>query len=141
MSKDLSMNGRKKIETIQKEFTEKFSKAMSSLVMAPGMTEGAQLGASVSIKERNKIAELVDLAIKGGAKIETGAVLPSGPGAFYPATVLTVEKSILCKVELLNTLKPAVMSLTEEPSMNPAYLLALRDNNSRFLAQFTTEPP
>ena len=51
----------KKVAT---EFTDKFAKAMSALKVAPGLDDGAQLGASVSIKERNKIAELVDASVK-----------------------------------------------------------------------------
>ena len=51
---------------IAAEFTTKFAKAMSELRMAPGCEAGAQLGASVSIKERDKIAQLVDLSVKGG---------------------------------------------------------------------------
>ncbi len=106
---------------VAKEFTEKFSKAMSSLVMAPGMTEGAQLGASVSIKERNKIADLVDSAIKGGAKIETGGKLPSGPGAFYPATVLTVEKTNeILKHEVFGPVAPVVIFDTDEEAIELA---------------------
>ena len=106
---------------VAKEFTEKFSKAMSSLIMAPGMTEGAQLGASVSIKERNKIADLVDSAIKGGAKIETGGKLPSGPGAFYPATVLTVERSNeILKHEVFGPVAPVVIFDTDEEAIELA---------------------
>ena len=58
--------------------------------MAPGLTEGAQLGASVSIKERDKIADLVDNSVKQGGKITLGGAKPSGDGAFYPPTVMTV---------------------------------------------------
>ena len=106
---------------VAKEFTEKFSKAMSSLIMAPGMTEGAQLGASVSIKERNKIADLVDSAIKGGARIETGGKLPNGPGAFYPATVLTVEKTNeILKHEVFGPVAPVVIFDTDEEAIELA---------------------
>jgi succinate-semialdehyde dehydrogenase/glutarate-semialdehyde dehydrogenase len=83
---------------IAKEFTEKFAAAMGSFVMGRGRDAGVQLGASVSVKERNKIAELVDNSIKAGAKVLTGGKTPDGPGAFYPATVLEVDK----KAEILN---------------------------------------
>ena len=53
------------------EFTTKFAAAMSALKMAPGLDDGAQLGASVSMKERNKIAELVDASVKAGGKLVT----------------------------------------------------------------------
>ena len=80
------------------EFTQKFAAAMGAFVMGRGRDAGVQLGASVSIKERNKIAELVDNSLKAGAKVLTGGKTPDGPGAFYPATVLEVDKS----AEILN---------------------------------------
>jgi len=83
---------------VAKEFTEKFAAAMGAFVMGRGRDAGVQLGASVSVKERNKIAELVDNSIKAGAKVLTGGKTPDGPGAFYPATVLEVEKH----AEILN---------------------------------------
>jgi len=83
---------------VAKEFTEKFVAAMSAFVMGRGRDAGVQLGASVSVKERNKIAELVDSSVKAGAKLLTGGKTPDGPGAFYPATVLEVDK----KADILN---------------------------------------
>ena len=83
---------------VAKKFTEKFAAAMGAFVMGRGRDAGVQLGASVSVKERNKIAELVDNSIKAGAKVLTGGKTPDGPGAFYPATVLEVDK----KAEILN---------------------------------------
>jgi succinate-semialdehyde dehydrogenase/glutarate-semialdehyde dehydrogenase len=83
---------------VAKEFMEKFAATMGSFVMGRGRDAGIQLGASVSVKERNKIAELVDNSIKAGAKVLTGGKTPDGPGAFYPATVLEVDK----KAEILN---------------------------------------
>ena len=83
---------------VAKEFMEKFATAMGAYVMGRGRDAGVQLGASVSVKERNKIAELVDNSIKAGAKVLTGGKTPDGPGAFYPATVLEVDK----QAEILN---------------------------------------
>ena len=83
---------------VAKEFMEKFAAAMGAFVIGRGRDAGVQLGASVSVKERNKIAELVDNSIKAGAKVLTGGKTPDGPGAFYPATVLEVDK----QAEILN---------------------------------------
>ena len=80
-------------KSVAEEFTTKFSKAMGALKLAPGLDEGAQLGASVSIKERNKIADLVTAAVKAGGKLILGGATPDGAGAFYPATVVTVDKT------------------------------------------------
>ena len=113
-------------KSVAKEFTERFVKAMSSLKVAPGLQEGAQLGASVSIKERDKIAELVTASISAGGKVEIGGKSPEGPGAFYPATVLTVDSSnpILDK-EIFGPVAPIVTFDTDEEAINLA-------NNSEF---------
>ncbi|TSA20053.1 MAG: NAD-dependent succinate-semialdehyde dehydrogenase [Actinomycetales bacterium] len=79
-------------KSVAEEFTTKFAKAMGALKLAPGLEDGAQLGASVSIKERNKIADLVSAAVKAGGKLILGGNTPEGTGAFYPATVITVAK-------------------------------------------------
>jgi succinate-semialdehyde dehydrogenase/glutarate-semialdehyde dehydrogenase len=80
-------------KSVAEEFTTKFAKAMGALKLAPGLDDGAQLGASVSIKERNKIADLVSAAVKAGGKLVLGGTTPEGVGAFYPATVVTVDKT------------------------------------------------
>jgi succinate-semialdehyde dehydrogenase/glutarate-semialdehyde dehydrogenase len=80
-------------KSIAEQFTKEFSQAMSQLKMGKGTDAGIQLGASVSVKERNKIAELVDAAVKAGGKIHTGGTTPEGAGAFYPATVISVDKT------------------------------------------------
>jgi succinate-semialdehyde dehydrogenase/glutarate-semialdehyde dehydrogenase len=80
-------------KSVAEEFTTKFAKAMGALKLAPGLEAGAQLGASVSIKERNKIADLVTTAVKAGGKLVLGGTTPEGVGAFYPATVVTVDKT------------------------------------------------
>jgi succinate-semialdehyde dehydrogenase/glutarate-semialdehyde dehydrogenase len=80
-------------KSIAEEFTTKFAKAMGALKLAPGLEDGAQLGASVSVKERNKIADLVTAAVKAGGKLILGGTTPEGVGAFYPATVVTIDKT------------------------------------------------
>jgi succinate-semialdehyde dehydrogenase / glutarate-semialdehyde dehydrogenase len=80
-------------KSIADQFTKEFSQAMSQLKMGRGTDDGIQLGASVSIKERNKIADLVDAAVKAGGKVHTGGTTPEGAGAFYPATVISVDKN------------------------------------------------
>jgi succinate-semialdehyde dehydrogenase/glutarate-semialdehyde dehydrogenase len=96
-------------------FTEKFAAAMSSLKMADGLSEGAQLGASVSIKERDKVAALVSEAVADGGVVKSGGVIPDGIGAFYPATVLEVgkENAILGK-EVFGPVAPVVIFDSEE---------------------------
>ena len=103
---------------IADEFTAKLSKAMSELKMTSGITKGAQLGASVSIKERDKIASLVENSISNGAQIKTGGKSPEGDGAFYPATVLTVNKdNPILKVEIFGPVAPIVITNNDEEAI------------------------
>jgi succinate-semialdehyde dehydrogenase/glutarate-semialdehyde dehydrogenase len=103
---------------VAEEFTTKLAKAMSDLKMAPGTTKGAQLGASVSVKERNKIAELVDASVTAGGQVKTGGKSPTGVGAFYPATVLTVKNDnpILNK-EIFGPVAPIVITTSDEEAI------------------------
>jgi succinate-semialdehyde dehydrogenase/glutarate-semialdehyde dehydrogenase len=107
--------------SVADEFTAKFAAAMKNLRMADGLAEGAQLGASVSIKERNKIAALVDSAVGEGAQVVVGGGIPEGEGAFYPATVLVVEKSNeILNNEVFGPVAPIVIFDTDEEAINLA---------------------
>jgi succinate-semialdehyde dehydrogenase/glutarate-semialdehyde dehydrogenase len=106
---------------IAEDFTAKLSSAMASLKMASGTSIGAQLGASVSVKERNKIAELVDNSVSSGAQIKTGGKTPAGTGAFYPATVLTVKSdNPILKQEIFGPVAPIVITSSDEEAIELA---------------------
>jgi succinate-semialdehyde dehydrogenase/glutarate-semialdehyde dehydrogenase len=103
------------------EFMQKFAEAMGAFVMGRGRDAGVQLGASVSIKERNKIAELVENSVKAGAKVLTGGKTPDGPGAFYPATVLEVEKTAeILNHEVFGPVAPVVIFDTDAEAIELA---------------------
>ena len=106
---------------IANDFTEKLTKAMSGLKMAPGTSSGAQLGASVSVKERNKIAELVDSSIAAGGDLKTGGKSPAGVGAFYPATVLSVKNdNPILNQEIFGPVAPIVVTNADEQAIDLA---------------------
>jgi len=103
------------------EFTTKLAKAMGDLKMAPGTTTGAQLGASVSVKERNKIAELVDTSVTAGGQVKTGGKSPAGVGAFYPATVLTVKNdNPILNQEIFGPVAPIVITTSDVEAISLA---------------------
>jgi succinate-semialdehyde dehydrogenase/glutarate-semialdehyde dehydrogenase len=103
------------------EFTTKLAKAMGDLKMAAGTTVGAQLGASVSVKERNKIAELVDASVGAGGQVKTGGKSPAGVGAFYPATVLTVKNdNPILNQEIFGPVAPIVVTNSDEEAIKLA---------------------
>jgi len=75
-------------EKVHGEFAKKLTDKMASLKMGNGLDDGVALGPLVNAEGRDKVIELVDDAVKRGAKVLTGGTKPEGPGFFYPATVL-----------------------------------------------------
>jgi succinate-semialdehyde dehydrogenase/glutarate-semialdehyde dehydrogenase len=75
-------------EKVHEEFAKKLTTKMAALKMGNGLDDGVALGPLVNAEGRDKVIELVDDAVKRGAKILTGGKKPEGPGFFYPATVL-----------------------------------------------------
>jgi succinate-semialdehyde dehydrogenase / glutarate-semialdehyde dehydrogenase len=75
-------------EKVHDEFAHKLTAKMSGLKMGNGLDDGVALGPLVNKDGRDKVIELVDDAVKKGAKVLTGGKALAGPGFFYPATVL-----------------------------------------------------
>jgi succinate-semialdehyde dehydrogenase/glutarate-semialdehyde dehydrogenase len=76
-------------EKVHDEFARKLTAKMAGLKMGNGLDEGVALGPLVNQEGLDKVIELVDDAVKKGAKVLTGGKKPEGPGFFYPATVLS----------------------------------------------------
>lgn len=70
------------------EFAERMATELATWRVGPGSDRANQLGALVSVQERDKVAELVTGAVEAGAQILTGGEA-SEQGAFYAPTVLT----------------------------------------------------
>jgi len=76
-------------EKVHDEFARKLTEKMASFKMGNGLQDGVALGPLVNKEGRDKVKQLVEDAVKKGAKVLTGGVVPGGKGYFYPATVLT----------------------------------------------------
>jgi succinate-semialdehyde dehydrogenase/glutarate-semialdehyde dehydrogenase len=101
--------------SISEAFIAQMTKSMSAYVVGRGTDTTTTLGASVSMKERNKIAQIVDESVAAGAKIQVGGVKPEGNGAFYPATVLVVEKdNPILLHEIFGPVAPIIIFDTDE---------------------------
>ena len=101
------------------EFTSAFSAAMAQVTMGPGLVPGSQLGPLVSVKERDKVANLVALARDEGAIALTGGDSPEGVGAFFPATVLgnvAPDATILSR-EIFGPVAPIVTVGSDEEAI------------------------
>lgn len=72
-------------------FVDRMAAALAGYRVGPGLDRGNDVGALVSVTERDKVAALVDVAVAEGATVVTGGPHGTVPdhGAFYPATLLT----------------------------------------------------
>jgi succinate-semialdehyde dehydrogenase/glutarate-semialdehyde dehydrogenase len=75
-------------DSVHDAFVESFSARLSAMRVGPGLDRANDIGALVSVSERDKVAELVDSARADGATVVTGGT-SSQDGAFYPPTLLT----------------------------------------------------
>src|SRR6201991_3221464 len=76
-------------EKVHDEFAKKLTARMQALKVGNGLDDGVMLGPLVNKEGRDKVIELVDDAVSKGAKVMVGGKQPTGPGYFYPATVLS----------------------------------------------------
>lgn len=75
--------------SLHDEFVTKLRERLSAMTTGPGLDRSHHLGALVSIKERDKVAALVETAVAEGATVVLGGASIPGEGAFYPPTLLT----------------------------------------------------
>src|SRR5499425_1336150 len=75
-------------DQVHDAFARKLTDKMKSLKMGNGLDDGVALGPLVNAEGRDKCRELVEDAVKRGARVLTGGEAPHGKGYFYPATVL-----------------------------------------------------
>ncbi|MGW0005775.1 NAD-dependent succinate-semialdehyde dehydrogenase [Nocardia grenadensis] len=113
---------------VVEEFTDKFVAAVNAQVrLGPGTDPDTTLGPLVSEDQLNTVAELVDDAVGAGASVRVGGKAPSGPGWFYPATVLTdiPAGARILREEVFGPVAPIVAFDTEEEGLAAA-------NNTEF---------
>lgn len=92
------------------EFTFQLASAMKAMRVRPGLEATSEIGSLVSRTKRPKVAELVDDALRAGARPAAGAIVPGGPGAFYPPTVLMGVRpdADILDVEIFGPVAPVV---------------------------------
>ncbi|QCX82761.1 Glutarate-semialdehyde dehydrogenase DavD (plasmid) [Streptomyces sp. YIM 121038] len=70
------------------EFGRRLATRMAALTVGPGHAEGTDIGPLINAAAVAKADRLVASAVASGARALTGGARPSGPGCFYPPTVL-----------------------------------------------------
>ena len=74
---------------VAEDFLAALVERAQSLQLGSGLEESTQLGPLVDTRLRDLVHAQVSDAVAGGARVLAGGTVPDGPGAFYPATVLT----------------------------------------------------
>src|SRR3954449_2757777 len=74
--------------SVASEFGEKLGKRMSGLTLGRGQDEGVDVGPLIDERAVESVSQLVTDAVHDGATVVCGGEAPSGPGYFYPPTVL-----------------------------------------------------
>jgi succinate-semialdehyde dehydrogenase / glutarate-semialdehyde dehydrogenase len=107
---------------IADEFVTRLTAQMAAVRMGNGLEEGVQLGPLVNADSRDKVADLVDAALSSGAHATTGGSLPTGPGFFYPATVLdhVSPGSPILSNEIFGPVAPVVTFHSEKEAIELA---------------------
>ena len=75
-------------DAVHDEFVARMDAALAAVSVGPGLDRTNDLGALVSVAERDKVAHLVETAVAQGATVVRGG-RPVAGGAFYEATLLT----------------------------------------------------
>ena len=75
-------------DSVHDAFVERFAERLSAMRVGSGLDPANDLGALVSVTERDKVADLVEGARADGATVVTGGT-SSAQGAFYAPTLLT----------------------------------------------------
>lgn len=101
-------------------FTRDFAEAMRNTATGPGLDDANELGALISDAERDKVAAIVGRAVDEGAVAVVGGQTPSGPGAFYPPTVLTgvCPDSSITQTEIFGPVAPIIVFDDEDEAIS-----------------------
>jgi succinate-semialdehyde dehydrogenase / glutarate-semialdehyde dehydrogenase len=70
------------------EFGARLAERMAGLSVGRGTEPGVRVGPLIDDAAQHKVSELVSDAVSQGARVLTGGRTPTGPGYFYPPTVL-----------------------------------------------------
>ncbi|UTT50911.1 MULTISPECIES: NAD-dependent succinate-semialdehyde dehydrogenase [Rhodococcus] len=104
------------------EFADKLTARITALRTGHGLAENTDLGPLITDKQRASVHDLVVDAVDRGARLRAGGKVPSGPGNFYPATVLDCvpEDSRLLREEIFGPVAAITVFDTEDEAVAAA---------------------
>jgi succinate-semialdehyde dehydrogenase/glutarate-semialdehyde dehydrogenase len=102
-------------EPIADAFVERFVARLAEIVVGPGAAPATDVGPLIGAHAVDKVAALVDDAVRHGARVLTGGAALDGPGFFYPPTVIdhVAADAAILHTEIFGPVAPIVQFSTE----------------------------
>ena len=83
------------VEPVREEFVKRFVAELSQRRMGDPLARDTEIGPQARADLRDDLHRQVEQSVKRGARLLLGGKVPTGPGAFYPATLLeAVDKGM-----------------------------------------------
>lgn len=76
-------------ESIIDDLIERLTVAFGAIRVGDPHEASTDIGPLISVEHRARVHGFVERAVEAGATVRTGGVLPEGPGAYYPPTLIT----------------------------------------------------
>jgi succinate-semialdehyde dehydrogenase/glutarate-semialdehyde dehydrogenase len=77
------------VESVREEFERRLVERMKRVRMGDPMSGDTDIGPQARADLRDGLHDQVQRSVAAGARLLLGGTVPSGPGYFYPATILT----------------------------------------------------
>jgi succinate-semialdehyde dehydrogenase/glutarate-semialdehyde dehydrogenase len=104
------------VEAVRREFEARFVELMRSKKMGSPLEEDTVVGPLARVDLRDELHAQVRASVERGARCLLGGVVPAGPGAFYPPTVLSeVRAGMPAYDEELFGPVAAIIGVRDEP--------------------------
>jgi succinate-semialdehyde dehydrogenase/glutarate-semialdehyde dehydrogenase len=109
-------------ESIADDFAARLAGEFKKLKVGPGIDPDTDLGPLISEDQRTIVSDLVDDAVKKGARCVTGGKKAGGAGYFYEPTVLADVplEATLSKEEIFGPVAPIFTFSSEEDAVREA---------------------
>ena len=113
---------------VAEEFIALLAEQLNRVRVGEPRDETTDIGPLVSREHRNRVHGFVTRAVAAGAQVRTGGVLPAGPGAYYPPTLVVgaqqdaeiVQQEVFGPVLVLGTFDGADEAAREDAAVRLA---------------------
>ncbi|MGH8878220.1 MAG: NAD-dependent succinate-semialdehyde dehydrogenase [Stackebrandtia sp.] len=107
---------------VAEEFSRQLTERMAAQPIGRGTEDGVVVGPLIDDAAVTKVTELVDDAVRRGARVLTGGTAVDGPGHFYPPTVLAdvPAGTRMADEEIFGPVAPISVFNTEDEAVHAA---------------------